>query len=30
VLLAGIAFLCRAYEIGATDPTGSGYQNVLS
>ena len=28
-LLAGIAFLCRAYRIGATDP-GSGYQSVLS
>jgi amino acid transporter len=30
VLLAGIAFLCRAYGIGATDPTQSGYQSVLS
>jgi amino acid transporter len=30
VLLAGIAFLCRAYGIGATDPTGAGYQSVLS
>jgi hypothetical protein len=29
VLLAGIAYLCRAYQIGATDP-GSGYQSVLS
>lgn len=29
VLLAGIAVLCRAYHIGATDP-GSGYQSVLS
>jgi amino acid transporter len=30
VLLAGIAFLCRAYGIGATDPAQSGYQSVLS
>jgi amino acid transporter len=30
LLLAGIAFLCRAYGIGATDPDGSGYQSVLS
>jgi amino acid transporter len=29
-LLAGIAFLCRAYGVGATDPEGSGYQSVLS
>ncbi|MFZ0640722.1 MAG: APC family permease [Candidatus Acidiferrales bacterium] len=29
ILLAGIAVLCRAYHIGATDP-GSGYQTVLS
>jgi amino acid transporter len=29
-LLAGIALLCRAYSIGATDPTGPGYQSVLS
>jgi amino acid transporter len=29
VLLAGIAYLCRAYQIGATDP-GPGYQSVLS
>ena len=29
ILLAGIAVLCRAYHIGATDP-GSGYQSVLS
>ena len=29
VLLAGIAFLCRAYQIGATNP-GHGYQSVLS
>ena len=30
ILLAGIALLCRAYNIGATDPSGSGYQSVLS
>jgi amino acid transporter len=30
VFLAGIALLCRAYGIGATDPTGSGYQSILS
>jgi amino acid transporter len=30
VFLAGIAFLCRAYSIGATDPTGPGYQSILS
>jgi amino acid transporter len=30
VLLAGIAFLCHAYGVGATDPEGSGYQSVLS
>lgn len=29
VLLAGIAYLCRAYKIGATNP-GPGYQSVLS
>src|SRR5579863_9567076 len=29
VLLAGIAFLSRAYQIGATEP-GPGYQSVLS
>jgi amino acid transporter len=29
VLLAGIAFLCRAYHVGATD-AGPGYQSVLS
>jgi amino acid transporter len=28
--LAGIALLCRAYGIGATDPSGAGYQSVLS
>ena len=30
VLLAGIALLCRFYQIGATDPNGPGYQSVLS
>lgn len=30
VLLAGIALLCRAYNIGATDPGSSAYQSVLS
>ena len=28
--LAGIAYLCRAYNIGATDPGAAGYQSVLS
>ena len=30
VMLLGIAFLVRAYHIGATDPGSSGYQSVLS
>jgi amino acid transporter len=30
VLLAGIALLCRAYNIGATNPGAPGYQSVLS
>jgi len=30
VFLAGIALLCRAYGIGATDPSGAGYQSILS
>ncbi len=30
ILLAGIALLCRAYGIGATDPASPGYQSVLS
>ncbi|HYK37250.1 APC family permease [Alloacidobacterium sp.] len=30
ILLAGIALLCRAYDIGATDPGSAGYQSVLS
>jgi len=30
VFLAGIALLCRAYGIGATDPSSAGYQSILS
>jgi amino acid transporter len=30
VLLGGIAFLCRAYGVAATDPEGRGYESVLS
>ena len=30
VLLAGIAFLSRAYGIGATEPDAPGYESVLS
>jgi hypothetical protein len=30
VMLAGIAFLCRAYGVAATPPGQSGYQSVLS
>jgi amino acid transporter len=30
VLLAGIAYLARAYHIGATEPGVQGYQSVLS
>jgi len=30
VMLAGIAMLCRAYGIAATDPNGPGYESVLS
>lgn len=30
LLLAGIAFLCNAYGIGAIDPDSSGYQSVIS
>ncbi|MCU1332127.1 MAG: Amino acid permease [Candidatus Angelobacter sp.] len=30
LLLAGIAYLCRAYGIGATPPGEPGYQSVLS
>jgi hypothetical protein len=30
ILLAGIAWLCRAYGVGATDPNSPHYQSVLS
>ena len=30
IFLSGIAFLCRAYNIGATDPVSAGYQSILS
>ena len=30
IFLGGIALLCRAYNIGATDPTGPGYDSILS
>ncbi len=30
LLLAGIAFLCRSYGVGATDPEGNAYESVLS
>jgi len=30
VLLLGIALLCRAYGVAATDPNGSHYESVLS
>ena len=30
ILLLGIAMLCRAYGVGATDPNGSNYESVLS
>ena len=30
VMLAGIAFLCRAYGVAATPPGEAGYQSVLS
>src|SRR5580658_1272816 len=30
IFLAGIALLCRAYGIGATDPGDPGYQSILS
>jgi len=30
ILLLGIAWLCRAYQIVATDPGASGYESVLS
>jgi amino acid transporter len=30
ILLAGIALLCRAYQVAATNPNGPGYESVLS
>jgi amino acid transporter len=30
VMLAGIAYLCRAYGIAATEPGAAGYQSILS
>jgi amino acid transporter len=30
ILLLGIALLCRAYGVGATDPGGAHYESVLS
>jgi len=30
IMLAGIAYLVRAYKIVATDPNGSNYQSILS
>jgi amino acid transporter len=30
LMLAGIALLCRAYDIGATEPGQTGYQSILS
>ena len=30
VFLGGIALLCRAYNISATDPTSAGYDSILS
>ena len=30
ILLIGIAVLCRAYGVGATNPNGPGYESVLS
>jgi amino acid transporter len=30
VMLVGIAYLCRAYGIGATEPGQTGYESVLS
>ena len=29
-MLLGIAYLCRAYHIGATPPGEAGYQSILS
>src|SRR5579884_1938107 len=30
VMLAGIAYLCWAYDVGATEPGAAGYQSTLS
>jgi amino acid transporter len=30
IMLAGIAYLCRAYQIGATEPGQDGYDSILS
>lgn len=30
VMLAGIAYLCRAYQIAATEPGRTGYESILS
>jgi amino acid transporter len=30
IFLGGIALLCRAYDIAATDPASAGYQSILS
>lgn len=30
ILLAGIAFLCHVYRIGATEPGAEGYRSILS
>jgi len=30
IMLAGIAYLCRAYGIGATEPGQTGYESILS
>jgi amino acid transporter len=30
VMLAGIAYLCRAYGVGATEPGEAGYDSILS
>ena len=30
IFLGGIALLCRAYDIAATDPASTGYQSILS
>ena len=30
IFLSGIALLCRAYNIGATDPASAAYQSILS